>query len=82
MTGTHILRAVRELPGLAIEDLAGALGVSRQITRYHVKALAIAGAIRLGKMGFRLRCYPPATRERDAAPAEGRDSGEARVQDS
>ncbi len=78
----RIVRAVREIPGMGIEDLAGALGVSRQITRYHVKALAVAGAIRLGKKGFRLRCYPPAAKDGTPTPAEGLESAGTRVQDS
>lgn len=54
----RMLRAVRELPGLAVKDLAGALGITSQHALYHLRSLAASGHVRLERRGIRLRCYP------------------------
>ena len=54
----RMLRAVREVPGLAVTDLAGALGISSQLALYHLRDLAGKGIIRFERRGLRLRCYP------------------------
>ena len=65
----RMLGAIRELPGLAVADLAGALGITSQHALYHVRALSSHGLIRLDRRGIRLRCYPE---ERPTAtPGEG-----------
>ncbi len=62
----RMLRAVQAVPGLAVTDLAGALGVTSQLALYHLRDLAAKGRIRFERRGFRLRCYP----EGEPAPAE------------
>ena len=62
----RMLGAVREVPGLAVKDIAGALGITSQHALYHLRSLAAKGLIRLEKHGFNLRCY---AEEQPKAPA-------------
>src|SRR5438445_442799 len=51
----RMLHAIEEIPGLAVTDLAGALGITSQLALYHLRALAKEGRIRFERRGFRLR---------------------------
>jgi len=53
----RMLRAVQAIPGLAVTDLAGALGITSQLALYHLRDLAAKGRIRFERRGLRLRCY-------------------------
>ena len=53
----RIFRAVQNVPGLAVKDLAGALGITSQHALYHVRALAAQGFVRLERRGVTLRAY-------------------------
>jgi len=53
----RMLGAIREVPGLAVRDIAGALGITSQHALYHLRALAAKGLIRLERRGISLRCY-------------------------
>ena len=53
----RIFRAVQNVPGLAVKDLAGALGITSQHALYHVRALASQGFVRLERRGVTLRAY-------------------------
>jgi len=63
----RMLRAVREIPGLAVTDLAGALGISSQLALYHLRDLAAKGRIRFERRGLRLRCYAEGSEPWDAS---------------
>ncbi len=54
----RMYRAIREVPGLAVKDLAGILGITSQHTLYHLRGLATQGYVRLERQGFYLRAYP------------------------
>ncbi len=53
-----IVRRVEETPGISISDLASLLGVSRQLTNYHLKGLVQDGYVQVERRGIRTRCYP------------------------
>ncbi|HKZ63209.1 MAG TPA: Ig-like domain-containing protein [Thermoplasmata archaeon] len=53
----RMFRAVREVPGLAVKDLAGALGITSQHALYHLRALATKGFVRLERRGLNIRCF-------------------------
>jgi len=42
----RLLKVVGERPGLRVGDLAGVLGVSKQLTNYHVRGLQLRGKVR------------------------------------
>ena len=50
-------RAIQAVPGLAVKDIAGALGITSQHALYHVRALAAKGYVRLERRGIHLRCF-------------------------
>jgi predicted transcriptional regulator len=54
----RMLGAIREVPGLAVKDIAGALGITSQHALYHIRGLAAKGLVRLERKGVRLRCFP------------------------
>lgn len=54
----RMLGAIREVPGLAVKDIAGALGITSQHALYHIRGLAARGLVRLERKGVRLRCFP------------------------
>jgi DNA-binding MarR family transcriptional regulator len=65
----RMLGAIREVPGLAVKDIVGALGITSQHVLYHIRGLASKGLVRLERKGVRLRCFPdhgtaPPPRER------------------
>ncbi|MFQ6128132.1 MAG: PKD domain-containing protein [Thermoplasmata archaeon] len=53
-----ILARVSESPGMSISDLARLIGISRQLTNYHVKKLVDDGRITIERKGVRARCFP------------------------
>jgi predicted transcriptional regulator len=53
-----IIRRVEETPGITIGDLAGLIGVSRQLTNYHLRALIQEGYVQIERKGMKTRCYP------------------------
>ena len=53
----RMYRAIAAVPGLAVKDIAGALGITSQHALYHLRALAAQGYVRLERRGFSLRCY-------------------------
>jgi len=53
-----IVRRVEETPGISISDLASLLGVSRQLTNYHLKGLVQEGYLQVERRGIRTRCFP------------------------
>ena len=55
---TRILTALREDPGIAVNELAAALGVSRQVALYHVRKLVRADLARLERRVRGLRAFP------------------------
>lgn len=64
----RMLGAIREVPGLAVKDIAGALGITSQHALYHIRGLAAKGLVRLERKGVRLRCFPD---EGPASPPGG-----------
>lgn len=60
----RLLRNIEELPGMSMKDLAGLIGISRQLTLYHVRKLAGDGLVRLARHGMNLRAFPTTERER------------------
>ena len=66
----RMLHAIEEIPGLAVTDLAGALGITSQLALYHLRALAKEGRIRFERRGFRLRCFAQMNGSEDTAPEE------------
>ncbi|MFQ6106661.1 MAG: PKD domain-containing protein [Thermoplasmata archaeon] len=59
-----ILERVSESPGLSISDLARLMGISRQLTNYHVKKLVKDGRITIERKGVRARCFSSQGRTR------------------
>ncbi len=53
----RIYRAIEAVPGLAVNDIAGALGITSQHALYHLRTLAAQGYVHFERRGFRLRCY-------------------------
>jgi predicted transcriptional regulator len=53
-----IIMRVEETPGITVSDLASLVGVSRQLTNYHLRALIQEGYVRMERKGMRFRCYP------------------------
>ncbi len=56
----RIVKAVRQLPGIGVQDLAAALGITRQHALWHLRTLAGRDLVRFERHAFSLRCYPPA----------------------
>jgi len=76
----RILRAVRELPGIGIGDIAGALGISSQHALWHLRALVGRDLVRFERHRFRMRCYPGAAEVPEArATAPSAQSGATRA---
>ncbi len=78
----RILRAVRQLPGIGVGDIAGGLGISSQHALWHLRALVGRDLVRFERHGFRLRCYPGTEEGADARPVEGLTSADSGAQDS
>ncbi len=53
-----IIARVEETPGITIRDLAALIGVSRQLTNYHLRALILEGYVQVERKGMKTRCYP------------------------
>lgn len=53
-----ILERVNESPGVSISDLSRLIGISRQLTNYHVKKLVEGGQLDIERKGVRARCFP------------------------
>jgi predicted transcriptional regulator len=53
-----MIMRVEESPGITISDLATLLGVSRQLTNYHLRALIQEGYVQVERKGMKTRCYP------------------------
>jgi predicted transcriptional regulator len=53
-----IIMRVEETPGITVRDLAALIGVSRQLTNYHLRALIQEGYVRVERKGMKTRCYP------------------------
>ena len=66
----QILRHLRETGGLAVNDVAGVIGISRQLAIYHLRDLSRQGLVRIERRAFRIVAYaeqpkappPPPTR--------------------
>jgi len=57
-TQERLLRILAQAPGATISDVAGMLGISRQLATYHARLLAQQGLVRLERRGDRLRVVP------------------------
>ena len=60
----QILRHLRESGGLAVNDVAGVIGISRQLAIYHLRGLSRQGLVRIERRRFRIVVYaegPPPT---------------------
>jgi len=55
----RILKVAEEQPGLTVRDLAGVLGVSGELTRYHDRGLQGMGKVRAERSGPTLCVYHP-----------------------
>ena len=53
-----IITRVKETPGITVRDLAALIGVSRQLTNYHLRALIQEGYVQVERRGMKTRCYP------------------------
>lgn len=53
-----IITRVEETPGITVRDLAALIGVSRQLTNYHLRALIQEGYVQVERKGMKTRCYP------------------------
>ncbi len=53
-----IITRVKETPGITVRDLAALIGVSRQLTNYHLRALILEGYVQVERKGMKTRCYP------------------------
>ncbi len=53
----RLLRILREAPGTGVTDLAGVLGISRQLALYHLRLLSKQGLVRLERRGVRLCAF-------------------------
>ena len=53
-----IITRVKETPGITVRDLAALIGVSRQLTNYHLRALIQEGYVQVERKGMKTRCYP------------------------
>ncbi|HYS71545.1 MAG TPA: PKD domain-containing protein, partial [Thermoplasmata archaeon] len=53
----RLLRVLHEAPGTGVSDLAGVLGISRQLAIYHLRFLAQQGFVRLERRGVRLCAF-------------------------
>jgi predicted transcriptional regulator len=53
-----IIMRVEETPGITVSDLASLVGVSRQLTNYHLRALIREGYVQVERRGMRFRCFP------------------------
>lgn len=67
-----ILARVSETPGIRVAELAQVLGLTRQLVRYHARALAEDGHVVLRRTGLDLRCYPGKEGAGPAAVGAGR----------
>ena len=64
----RLLKVVGETPGLSVGDLAGVLGVSKQLANYHVRGLQLRGKVRTERERLSMVVFP-------AAPAAQVTSG-------
>ena len=53
----RIIDVVKANPGFSQKDIANTLGLSPQVVNYHIKSLARAHILRLGRVGKRTLCY-------------------------
>jgi len=53
----QILRHLRESGGLAVNDVAGVIGISRQLAIYHLRDLSRRGLVRIERRSFRIVAY-------------------------
>jgi predicted transcriptional regulator len=53
-----MIMRVEETPGITVRDLAALIGVSRQLTNYHLRALIQEGYVQVERKGMKTRCYP------------------------
>jgi len=53
----QILRHLRESGGLAVNDVAGVIGISRQLAIYHLRDLSRRGLVRIERRAFRIVAY-------------------------
>ena len=57
----RILRVIAQAPGMPVAVLSEQLGLSTQLTLYHLRKLAQGGRVQLERSGLRLRAFPPRT---------------------
>ncbi len=53
----QILRHLKESGGLAVNDVAGVIGISRQLAIYHLRDLSRRGLVRIERRAFRIVAY-------------------------
>jgi len=53
----RMIEVLAAKPGLTVRELADALGVSRQLAIYHLRALTSQGKARVARDGFKIKCY-------------------------
>jgi len=58
----RMLQMVKTDPGMTVKVLAEELGVSSQLTLYHMRKLSQKGLVSLERRGLRLKVYPPPPR--------------------
>jgi len=54
----RLLKVVGERPGLKVGDLAGVLGVSKQLANYHVRGLQLRGKVRTERERLSMVVFP------------------------
>ena len=52
-----ILKVAEEQPGLVTRDMAGVLGVSKQLLNYHIRALQLQGMMHSERSGLSTRHF-------------------------
>jgi predicted transcriptional regulator len=57
----QIMRHLQESGGLAVSDVAGVIGISRQLAIYHLRDMSRKGLVRIERRAFRIVAYaePP-----------------------
>jgi len=53
----QILKHLQESGGLAVSDVAGVIGISRQLAIYHLRDLSRRGLVRIERRAFRIVAY-------------------------